>query len=106
MPPRVTPFVFEDNPVSSGHTIQVACLVSEGDLPLDIEWTLNGKSLENSADVSVGKVGKRNSILSIDAVSYENAGNYTCTAENKAGMAQHSAELLVNGYWKSFLIYK
>lgn len=95
----MTPFEFEDNPVSSGHTIQVACLVSEGDLPIEIEWRQNGKDLDHFGDVSVVKVGKRNSILSIEAVSYENAGNYTCSARNKAGVSFHSAELLVNGYY-------
>lgn len=56
----------------------------------------------NSEDISVGKVGKRSSLLSIEAVTYGNAGNYTCLARNKAGVHAHSAELLVNGYFVLF----
>lgn len=33
----------------------------------------------------------------VDSVSAKHAGNYTCIAENAAGIAQHSAELVVIG---------
>lgn len=96
--PRIIPFYFEENPLHEGQYAQVNCLVAEGDLPIDIEWTLNGASLERFSEISFTKVGKRNSMLTIESVSDMNAGNYTCKAKNKAGEAAHVAQLNVNGY--------
>lgn len=98
VPPRITPFYFEDNPLSSGQYAQVNCLVSEGDLPVTIEWTLNDQKVDNYAEISMSKVGRRSSILTIEAVSYSNSGNYTCLARNEAGITTYTTQLLVNGY--------
>ncbi|KAJ8967482.1 hypothetical protein NQ314_002796 [Rhamnusium bicolor] len=94
--PQITPFDFGNEPVHSGQSVQVQCFVSEGDLPVRLEWLLNEKPLEDFPEVSTVTLGKRSSILSIDSVSYSHAGNYTCTAKNKAGMASLSSELQVN----------
>lgn len=42
-------------------------------------------------------MGDRASSLSIAFTSLSNAGNYTCLAQNAAGMDYHSAYLEVNG---------
>ena len=97
MSPRISPFEFDDNPVPSGQSLQVTCFASEGDLPIYISWTLNGKPIGEYPEISTGIVGKRGSFLTIDSVSYLNAGNYTCRAENAAGFDVHVAQLLVNG---------
>lgn len=78
--------------------MQVTCLVSEGDLPITIDWSSNGKILKDSPEVSTGKLGKRSSFLTIESVSYANAGNYSCNARNAAGISVYTAELQVNGY--------
>ncbi|CAH0555677.1 unnamed protein product [Brassicogethes aeneus] len=94
--PRITPFSFEDNPVHSGQFIQVSCSVTEGDLPVQIEWLLNGAKLEDYPEVSTTNIGKRGSILAIESVFHVHAGNYTCRATNKAGQETYTAELQVN----------
>nr|XP_015838883.1 PREDICTED: Down syndrome cell adhesion molecule isoform X11 [Tribolium castaneum] len=94
--PRITPFYFEDNPVHSGQYVQVNCLVSDGDLPIEIEWMLNGKNIEDFLEISASKIGKRSSILTIEAVSYIHAGNFTCLAKNRAGSAKFVTQLQVN----------
>lgn len=96
--PRITPFFFEDNPVHEGQFVQVTCSVSDGDLPLTLEWYHNGNSLEDYAEVTTSKIGKRTSVLVIESVSYNNAGNYSCLAKNNAGSTSYVAELQVNGY--------
>lgn len=96
--PRIIPFYFEENPLHEGQYAQVNCLVAEGDLPIEIEWTLNGQSLEKFSEISFTKVGKRNSMLTIESVSHLNAGNYTCMARNKAGESAYVTQLQVNGY--------
>lgn len=99
VPPRITPFYFEDNPVHAGQYIQITCLAPEGDIPIDIEWELNGKPIGNFQEISTSKMGKRSSFLTIESVSHLNAGNYTCRATNKAENFQYVAELNVNGYF-------
>ncbi|XP_074036525.1 Down syndrome cell adhesion molecule 1 isoform X49 [Leptinotarsa decemlineata] len=94
--PRITPFYFEDNPVHSGQYVQVSCSVTEGDLPITLEWQLNGTHLTDLTDVSVTPVGRRTSSLEIESVSYRHAGPYTCKAKNKAGETAFTAELQVN----------
>lgn len=65
---------------------------------MDIAWAFNGVpiSAESTDQFSITK-GKRLSVLSIDAVAARHAGEYTCTASNKAGAASHTAALAVNG---------
>lgn len=95
--PQIAPFDFGYDAVHSGQSVQVQCFVSEGDLPVTLEWHLNEKPLEDFPEISTLVVGKRSSILSIDSVSYTHAGNYTCRANNQAGTATFSSELQVNG---------
>lgn len=64
---------------------------------MNISWLLNGYPIDLDMGITVGSMGKRTHILSIDSVSQNHAGNYTCSALNKAGIAQHTAELIVNG---------
>jgi len=37
------------------------------------------------------------SVLGIDAVKARHRGNYTCFAQNKAGVANHTVYLAING---------
>lgn len=97
VPPRITPFVFEDNPLHEGQYVQVTCLASEGDLPITIQWTLNGESLDKFPEVSAAKMGRRSSFLTIEAVSYTHVGNFSCRASNKAGESIYTSQLFVNG---------
>ena len=74
------------------------CLVTSGDFPVNFAWLFNGRQInENVYDVSMVKLGKKISALSIDYVRGHHAGNYTCVAENKAISVNYSAELVVNG---------
>lgn len=45
---------------------------------------------------------KKVSTLSVDSVSFESAGEYTCVATNPAGSSSHSAVLNVNGTYVYF----
>ncbi|XP_060529778.1 cell adhesion molecule Dscam2 isoform X32 [Cylas formicarius] len=94
--PRITPFYFEDNPLHAGQYAQINCIVSEGDLPITIEWKLNGEDIDTYAEISVSKVGKRSSILTIESVSYAIVGNFSCHAKNLAGDSSYVATLQVN----------
>lgn len=83
--------------MSFGDTVSIQCTISGGDLPVNVMWTLNKSPLEPYLEILTEKRGKRINSLSIDAVSAKHAGNYTCIAENAAGIAELSSELVVNG---------
>lgn len=79
------------------------CMVLKGDLPLKINWHLNDKpitTVENG--ISVGLTSSRISQLTIESVTAYHRGIYRCTAENRAGQAEATAELRVNGI-KAFI---
>lgn len=75
----------------------VSCSISKGDVPLEINWTLNGEILGQDRDDITISNGKRHSTLSIDKVAASHRGEYECEASNKAGTAIHRALLTVNG---------
>lgn len=77
--------------------MSVTCTIAGGDLPLVVSWTLNGYPLEPYLEIITETRGKRINNLIVESVSAKHAGNYTCIAENAAGFAQHSAELVVIG---------
>lgn len=95
--PRIVPFTFEKGPASTGQDITVMCAVPDGDLPIEISWYLNEKSLVEYSGISSTKFGKRNQVLSIESVDAQHSGNYTCSARNKAGSVSYTTELKVYG---------
>lgn len=97
VPPKLASFEFDEEPASFGESITVQCTVSFGDLPIDIEWLFNAEPINSYSGVSTSKIGKRANVLYIDSVNAKHAGNYTCHAKNKAGLAEHTSVLIVNG---------
>lgn len=75
----------------------------KGDLPVEISWFHNNRSLVDGNGIIIMKNRKVNS-LTIDQVSSEDAGEYTCVATNRAGSASHSATLNVNGILRIFVV--
>lgn len=85
------------------------CSVTKGDLPLSIWWSFqndNEKFSENMTTndgIFITKTSLKISTLVIEAVKARHRGNYTCYAQNKAGLLSHSAYLAINGQ-TSFLL--
>lgn len=97
VPPQIMPFEFGEEPVNAQEMVLVTCTVSKGDLPLKIQWYFNGKSIK-SGEIGVNLANtKRTSQLSIESVTHENQGNYSCVVNNDAGNTNHTAQLYVNG---------
>jgi hypothetical protein len=97
VPPRIAPFTFGDEAMSFGDTASIQCVLSGGDTPISVIWKLNGRPLSNGNDIILEKRGKKFYLLTIESVSFEHIGNYTCSAQNAAGTTEHVAELKVNG---------
>lgn len=68
-----------------------------------ITWAFHGFGSTRSTPqgVQTTKFGAKSSILMIESVTSEHSGNYTCTARNSAGVANYTAELVVNGDCRS-----
>lgn len=95
--PVLLPFSFGDRPLNPDQVVTVPCGVIEGDRPITLRWTFNGREVSPRMGMSVLALGERSSILSISAVAASHAGNYSCTAENAAGTDTHIAVLVVKG---------
>ena len=54
-------------------------------------------NLTTNDGIVITRNSQKISMLAIEAVKARHRGNYSCFAQNKAGVAQHSAFLSVNG---------
>lgn len=98
VPPKIVPFTFQDEHIVEGSLARVSCIVSRGDLPLNLHWERNGIKIEPGLmGIEIKSFDEHSAILSIAEVSSEHNGLYTCIAKNDAGSARHSAQLLVKG---------
>lgn len=78
-------------------TVSVNCVVSRGDLPIEIIWLFDGLRVTSNDGITVSKMGPKMSTLYIESIRPRHAGNYSCVARNKAGQVEHSSELKVIG---------
>lgn len=97
MLPQIVHFDFGDEEINSMDMVSASCTVNKGDLPVNIFWTRDGHKIFSNDGISISRTNKRMSVLSIESVRDRHSGNYTCVAENAAGVVQHSALLSVNG---------
>lgn len=95
--PKIAPFDFGEEPSNYADSASVQCLVTSGDLPIEFKWLFNGRPVIEYSGITTAKMGKRNSVLTIDSVSGKHAGNFTCQASNSAASAQFTSQLIVNG---------
>ena len=95
--PEIIPFSFGKDVVNQGEFTQLTCVVSKGDHPLSITWSLKGELVSSGPTLTTTMLGTQASMLVISSVDYHHSGVYTCRAENPAGVTTHSAELKVNG---------
>ena len=103
VPPKISPFSFGDEPMNYGDSAYILCSIFSGDLPVEIDWFVNGKSIHElkfSDKIRITNVGKKAKALSIDSVNENFIANYSCKASNLADSVFYSSELLVNGICK------
>ena len=96
-PPVIVPFSFGSSVVNTGVFAQLTCVVSQGDMPISISWSLKGKDLNSGDSITTNMLGQRVSMLVIGSVDYTHIGEYTCRATNTAGSVTHATQLKVNG---------
>lgn len=97
MPPQINAFDFGDLPYNAGEGVDAQCSILKGDYPINITWSLNGGHIIDNRGITIFRVSRRISTISIDSVQAIHTGNYTCIAINAAGTTKHTAHLAVNG---------
>ena len=95
--PALNPLSFGKDILDEGEFAQLVCVVSKGDEPLTLRWSLKGDDVSSEPGLTTTTLGTRTSMLTITSVGYRHSGEYTCTASNKAGARSQTAELKVNG---------
>lgn len=96
--PQIQSFDFGDDPTNRGDAVGIHCIANKGDVPVDIHWIFNSSPiLSGENGITIMKMNQRTSSLSINSVEALHRGIFKCIVSNKAGAAEHSAELRVNG---------
>jgi hypothetical protein len=91
------PLTFGANILNEGQFASVVCIVTQGDEPLSITWSLQGEVVSSEPGLTTSTLGARTSMLTIQSVGHRHSGLYTCTASNFAGSQSETVELKVNG---------
>ena len=81
-----------DISVPSSYNINLPCEVVSS-LPAVVSWFLNGVKVNSTKAVDV----RGNYWLSLNFVTSDNSGEYTCVAANNFGKAERKAFLTVDG---------
>ena len=107
MSPLVERFSFPKN-LTRGKRLRVICTVTEGDLPLEVEWWKDGLKIEEAfgkfQGVQVRRIDEYTSLLAISFLETTHAGNYSCVAKNSVASFARSATLTIRGKW-GFFVY-
>jgi len=101
--PQIFAFSFGEEEINLDETVTVTCTITKGDAPIHVWWTLSDtesgmdRNLSSNDGVVISRSSQKISMMAIEAVKARHNGNYTCHAQNKAGVTQHSAFLAING---------
>lgn len=105
-PPKILPIATADS-YPEGSLINLICTVSGGQRNgLSLSWMINGEELNGETtkysgattdNISVTGDNGDISILKIMNATYENSGQYTCTAKNPLGQDSTSVKIVING---------
>lgn len=98
MPPRISPFNFEDD-ITEGMRTQLMCSSSQGDQPFNITWLRDHQPINTAEDqtININEYAPFSSILTIHNLTSRHNGNYTCEISNRGGTVDYTALLSVAG---------
>ncbi|EEC02452.1 cell adhesion molecule, putative [Ixodes scapularis] len=96
IPPKVLPFVIPKN-LLVGERISITCTAASGSKPLTFMWLKNDSALRGGSAVHIADSSDY-SMLHIDNLKNDHAGNYTCVVSNAGGTVSYSDTLHVKGH--------
>ena len=106
--PLVERFAFPKN-LTRGKRLRILCTVTEGDLPIEVEWWKDGLKIGGSQShespnsqfpglgIQVRRIDEFTSLLAISFLETTHAGNYSCVASNSVASYLRSATLTIRG---------
>ncbi|XP_076334949.1 cell adhesion molecule Dscam1-like isoform X10 [Tachypleus tridentatus] len=100
-PPTIQPFSFPPN-VELGSQGRLTCGLQKGTLPVHFLWKKNDKEISSSRD-SIQLIQHESFlVLEIRKITVSDIANYTCIAQNPAGVDRYVTQLLVKAppFWK------
>lgn len=97
--PRINPFNFPPN-LKIGGRVSVICAVTSGSKPLKIWWEKENKTIKEDEHITI-HIHAVESVLRIDPITIDSAGNYACMVSNEFGIAKQNAilEIPVSPSW-------
>ncbi|XP_053612843.1 cell adhesion molecule Dscam1 isoform X29 [Plodia interpunctella] len=95
VPPKIAPFSAGPEPAFLGDYFALQCIITHGDQPVRIEWTVDNRTANSIPGTRVSNMDRRSSTITIESIDGSHAGTYNCTARNVAGIASHTTELVV-----------
>jgi Immunoglobulin domain len=101
--PIIVPFNFGEDELNLDDSVTVMCSITKGDLPATIWWRFSegandmSYNLTTNDGIVITRTSQKVSLLTIEAVKARHRGNYTCFAQNKAGVVEQHAYLAMNG---------
>ncbi len=95
MIPPEFPQKLQSKSVKEGDTVRFTVRVSGKPVP-EVTWYREGSQIVSSPDFEIQQEGDLHTLY-IPEVFYEDAGKFSVRAENRAGEALCSADLIVHG---------
>lgn len=93
--PRIQPFSFPDK-LTEGQKAKALCTLTEGVGPFKFLWYKNDQAITSSVYTNIEN-NKDYSLLFINSLTTDHAGNYTCVVTSSVGRDSYSSQLVVNG---------
>lgn len=98
VPPKIMPFSSLTNLLQEGNRAGITCQAVEGDLPINFRWEKSDPTgRPDELPVVPRRTDEYTSILTIEQLSRNHSGNYTCIAQNSAGEEKLVVPVTVNG---------
>lgn len=93
--PIIQPFSFPQY-VNVDERIGAMCNLKSGTKPFQFRWTKDNEDIKKIPNVSVDTQSDY-SVLTVNPITKENSGNYTCTVTNRFGSDSHTAGFETKG---------
>ncbi|KAK8768373.1 hypothetical protein V5799_015162, partial [Amblyomma americanum] len=99
--PKILPFAFPRT-LTVGETTSVTCTTAAGDESFKYLWLKDGSAVRPGDNVKI-VTSPDISVLKIDKLTLDDAGNYTCVASNAGGTVSHASSLEIKAppQWKT-----
>ncbi|GFS88058.1 hemicentin-1 [Nephila pilipes] len=92
--PRIQPFNFPEK-LTEGQKAKALCSAVDGIGPFKFHWYKNDQPLVSSSHLTIQNV-EDYSVLLINSLQTDHAGNYSCTVISSLGRDSYSSQLVIN----------